>query len=265
MILYSYPTFFEGEVIVSGTMRTSIEQFWRFAHASYPLDDDFEHYLVTSKNKHCQLLFSGYREGDIMQIIRLVPLGDCSRFVWRRLVSLLDVKHVEVSVDPSSMVEKRIADDLGLTLCGKRIEFDPYDISTFCPRAPMIREQENCSLEEIEAVCAIAKKTHLGYKALLREVANAFTQVLVRVQNEEVTAAAFIRSVGNVDTLTTYLSIREQNDIRYGQDFSEFFRYMLNRCGEQKRKFRISLAPKATVPEYDGIRHEVITYCYTLP
>lgn len=263
MRLHLFPSYVDEEIIL-GTRKMSLMDFWDSTKKVYKLDEYDENYLLLSNTRRCQLIFSGYRQGDIMYITKLIPLADNPKIVWKRLMRLLEVKHIEVYTDPDSNVEGGIARSLGLTWCGVKVEFTPYDVSRFCTRAPMVREQDNCSLEEIEEVCRLVKDKHLGYKTVLSELAMGLNTLLVRSQNGIITSVAFIGEVGDIDTVSNFISRHSPGSREHGQDFAEFFRYMLNRCGIKKRKLRISLAPNTSIPTYDGIYHEVVMHSYAL-
>lgn len=257
----------DDQIIVDFNGRPArLEKVWDAIKRLRGLSDHDEHYLVVSNTDRVLMYFTGQRSGQHYYISGITPLSDKPFRQWKALQRELDVRYLELVADGKDGRElESMMTGLGLKLVSKRIEFTISDPDRVHFDVDGVQQQDHTSLEEIVALCELARCVMDDPEDLLANAAAGAIDVQLRLTERVLTSALFYSTL-NEKTLVSegFISAYRVGSIDYAQEFVQHFHALLVRCAKEKKSLSIALAAEATIPPYDGIKHEVVTYHYSI-
>ncbi len=228
------------------------------------LCDHSEHYLILSNSNRVLMYFNGSRSGRHFYIQGFSPLADQTFKHWKALQRELDVGYLELVTDSKGDKLKPQMNEMGLELVTKRVDFTVTDPERVHFPEAGLQLQENSSLEEIAALCELAKKKMAYAEDVLASAAAGAVDVVMRYTGSVLTSALFYSHLNDKMLVSEgFVSCYPIGSLEYAQEFIAHFRGMLDRCAREKKTFSIAMAAEAAIPEYEGIEHEVRSYHYT--
>ncbi|ANZ48412.1 hypothetical protein BIZ78_gp163 [Erwinia phage vB_EamM_Caitlin] len=228
------------------------------------LCDHSEHFLILSNTDRVLMYFNGSRSGRHFYIQGFSPLADQPFKQWKALQRELEVSYLELVTDSSGDKLKAQMQGLNLELVTKRVDFVVTDPDQVHFPIAGLQLQENSSLEEIAALCELAKKKMADAQDVLASAAAGAVDVVMRYTGSVLTSALFYSHLNDKMLVSEgFVSCYPIGSLEYAQEFIAHFRGMLERCARENKTFSIAMAAEANIPEYEGIEHEVRSYHYT--
>ncbi|QVW28625.1 hypothetical protein pEaSNUABM8_00128 [Erwinia phage pEa_SNUABM_8] len=228
------------------------------------LCDHTEHYMILSNSDRVLMYFNGTRSGRHFYIQGFSPLADQPFKQWNALRRELEVSYLELITGAEGGSVRAQFESMGLSFVTKRVLFTITDPSLVSFPTCGIQLQDNSSLDEIAALCELAKKKLAGAEDVLASAAAGATSVQMRFTGNVLTSAMFYSELGKEMLVSeAFVSVYPVGSMEYAGEFIEHFRGMLGRCANEGREFSIALAAEAKIPEYEGIKHEVRSHHYT--
>ncbi|ANZ48684.1 hypothetical protein BIZ83_gp169 [Erwinia phage vB_EamM_ChrisDB] len=228
------------------------------------LCDHTEHYMILSNSDRVLMYFNGTRSGRHFYIQGLSPLSDQTFKQWKALQRELEVSYLELIAGADGGSVRSQFEAMGLKFVTKRVVFTITDPDAVTFPTCGIQLQDNSSLEEIAALCELAKKKLAGAEDILSSAAVGAVSVQMRFTGNILTSAMFYSEVGTEMLVSeAFVSVYPTGSTEYAEEFIEHFRGMLGRCATENKHYSIALAAEAKIPEYEGIEHEVRSHHYT--
>lgn len=228
------------------------------------LCDHSEHYLILSNTDRVLMYFNGSRSGHHFYIQGFTPLSDQPFKQWKALQRELEVGYLELVTGPEGIGLQAQMADFGLSLVTKRVDFTVTDPDQVHFPVAGLQLQENSSLEEIAALCELAKKKMAHAEDVLASAAAGAVDVMMRFTGNVLTSALFYSPLNERMLVSEgFVSCYPMGSTEYAQEFVAHFRGMLDRCARENKTFSIAMAAEAAIPEYEGIEHEARSYHYT--
>lgn len=241
-----------------------LDKVWAAIKGYRGLHDHSEHYLILSNNDRVLMYFNGSRSGRHFYIQGISPMVDQPFKQWKALQRELEVNYLELITGHDGYEMQAAFGEMGLELVTKRVVFTVEDPAKVHFPTTGLQHQDNSSLEEIGALCELAKKKMADAEDVLASAAAGAVDVQMRFADNMLTSALFYSELGTEALVSEgFVSVYPLGSQEYAEEFIEHFRGMLSRCATEKKTFSIALAAEAKVPEYDGITHEVRSHHYT--
>lgn len=245
--------------------RARLDRVWEAIKSYRGLNDHDEHYLILSNQDRVLLYFSGNRSGKHFYIQGLSPFVDQPFKQWKALQRELEVNYLEVVTGADGKEMGAMFGTMGLELVTQRVVFTITDPSVVNFPTTGIQLQDESSLEEIAALCDLAKRKMVDATDILSSAAAGAIDVQMRFLGDgsKLSSALFYGTVADSMYVSEAFVCEYPAGTReYADEFLEHFRSLLGRCAREKKEFSIALASHAQIPEYDGITHEVRSHHY---
>lgn len=253
-----------SETVTFSGRLTKVSRVWDALGQLSKLDIHDDHHLVISNTGQVMLYLSGNRSGNFYYIDNIVEFTEKPFSMWKSLMRALEVKYFEVVSSPVEYAFQSRLVAMGLEFVSKRVSFTVDDPSLVSFKTEHVVHGDNCSLEEIEALCALLKRTAPDNMHMLERASIGASEVILRIVDGEVVCAMFYSKLGNTLNSEAYICKHPSGTRGYGMEFVELFKTMLNMASDEGMKMAIGLAAGVGVPTYAGITNKVISHHYTL-